>query len=267
MARLSTLFSRRTITAGRSYFDYQVAVAREAVIPWLSRRLALDGVRIGDFGAHQGGALEAFREDGRAAGGVGVELNEALVRSSPFVGDDRFHLVAGDLRRLDPALGDFDLVLLHDVLEHVVEVEPVVEAAARRLRPGGRLFVVFPPYGSVFGGHQHTAAGWARAAPFVHLLPAPLFFRLARPSANEYMAADDALADLRSVRSTRLTLARAEWAFVHAGLEVADRELFLVRPEHSLRYGLRPRGAGVLGRIPGLREVAVSGAYYLLARR
>ncbi len=266
MAGLSTFLSRRTVTAGLSYFDYQVEVTRLAVIPWLARRTLLDGVRIGDFGAHQGGALHAFREDGRAGGGVGVELNESLVRTSPFVPDGRFRLAAGDLLSLDPDLGDFDLVLLHDVLEHVVEVERVVEAAAARLRPGGGMFVVFPPYGSAFGGHQHTAAGWARAAPFLHFLPAPLFFRLARPGANEYMAAADALDDMRSVRSTRLTLARAERAFAQAGLRIADRELFLVRPEHSLRYGLLTRGAGALGWIPGLRELAVSGAHYLLTR-
>jgi hypothetical protein len=32
-----------------------------------------------------------------------------------------------------------------------------------------------------------------------------------------------------------------------------------------VRYALRPRGAGVLGRLPVLRELGVNGAFYLLA--
>jgi SAM-dependent methyltransferase len=267
MARLGTFFSKQTLTAGLPYFEYQLEAAREAVIPWLERRMQLDGIAVADFGAHQGGLLEALRRDDRVASAVGIELNADVVDKSPFVPDERFELVTGDLTALGPELGSFDLIVLHDVLEHVVEVDDVLRASAARLAPEGRLLVVFPPYGSAFGGHQQLAEGWARAAPFLHLLPAPLFFRLARPAAgNEYMTVEDALGDMQAVRRTRLTLAKAERAFKRAGLETADRELFLVRPEHSLRYGIRARGAGPLGRLPVVRELAVSGAYYLLQR-
>ena len=64
-----------------------------------------------------------------------------------------------------------------------------------------------------------------------------------------------------------MTLASAERAFARAGLEVVDRELFFVRPEYTVRYGLEPRGAGFLGRAPMLRELGVNGAFYLLERK
>ena len=267
MAGIGTFFSKQTLTAGLPYFEYQLEAAREAVIPWLDRRLPLEGIAVADFGAHQGGLLEALRRDGRVASAVGIELNADVVDRSPFVPDERFRLVAGDLTALDPELRVFDLIVLHDVLEHVVRVGEVLRAAVGRLARDGRLLVVFPPYGSAFGGHQQLAEGWARAAPFLHFLPAPLFFRLARPAAgNEYMTTEDALGDMRAVRRTRLTLTKAERAFAGAGLATADRELFLIRPEHSLRYGIRTRTAGPLGRLPGIRELAVSGAFYLLKR-
>ena len=264
MPRLGSFFGQSSLTGWSRYFDYQVAVAREAVIPWLRDRMPLEGVRIGDFGCHEGGMLHAFREDTGVAGGLGLELNSALVERSPFVADGSFRLEVGDLAT---ARGEetFGLVLLHDVLEHVGDVEAVVRASAARLAPGGRLFVSFPPYRSPFGGHQQYAAGAARALPYVHHLPKRLFLRVARPAATEYMTAADALEDLRSVRRTRLTLARAEAAFAGAGLRAEHCELFLVRPEHSLRYGVPTVGAGPLGAIPVLRELIVSGAYYLLA--
>ena len=49
-----------------------------------------------------------------------------------------------------------------------------------------------------------------------------------------------------------------------ASFETVARELFLVRPEYTVRYGLRTRRAGALGRIPGARELAVNGGFYLL---
>ena len=265
--RLANLFSPGTVTTGLPYFEYQRAVAREAVLPWLRPRVRLEGAAVADFGAHQGGLLDEVRASTGAASGLGVELNEAVVASSPFVSDERFRLEVGDLTALDPQAGPFDLLFLHDVLEHVVDVERVLAAAAARLTPGGRLFVAFPPYRSPFGGHQHLAAGWARAAPYLHYLPGRAFFRLARPGANEYMSSADSLSDLVSVRRTRLTLGRAEHAFGAAGLRVVARRLFLVRPEHTLRYGVPTVGAGPLGAWPVLRELAVSGAYYLLARQ
>ena len=62
------------------------------------------------------------------------------------------------------------------------------------------------------------------------------------------MTAEGARQDMLSIRRTGLTLSAAERAFERAGLEVVERELFLVRPEYMVRYGLEPRQAGVLGR-------------------
>jgi SAM-dependent methyltransferase len=160
----------------------------------------------------------------------------------------------------------FDLVLMHDVLEHIPDYEGAVVAVARALRPGGQLFVTFPPYFSPFGGHQHQSAGWVRNVPYLHVLPARVFFRTVRPTANEYMSAEGAREDMVSVRDTKLTLGAAERAFARAGLELVDRDLFLMRPEYTVRYGIKTRRARVLGRLPIAREALVGGGFYLVRR-
>jgi SAM-dependent methyltransferase len=257
---------RGHLLPGLSYFEYQRIVCRDIVVPWLAKRLKLEGLQVGDFGAHHGGMVDALRESGVVAGAVGVELNEEVVASSPFVPDEQFRLEVADVLVLAAARLDLDLVLLHDVLEHIPERGQALDAVRGLLRKDGYAFVSFPPYYSAFGGHQQYAGGLARVTPFVHYLPARLFYRVARPGEQEYMTAEGAHEDLVSVRSTRLTLAGAEQAFAGAGLHVVDRELFLVRPEYTVRYGLKARGAGALGRLPGFREVAVNGAFYLLQK-
>jgi SAM-dependent methyltransferase len=259
----AAIFSKEIVTAGLDYFEYQFRVAREVVLPWLERRIDLTGRRVGDFGCHEGGMLEALRTS-TVASATGFELNEAVVAASPFEPDERFRIEIADLTVMqDPPR--FDLVLLHDVLEHVHEPVRVLEAVRAALAPGGRAYVSFPPYWSAFGGHQHLAAGFARAVPYVHYLPARLFFRMAAPGDNEYMAHDDSMDDLVSVRRTRLSIAKAERAVAHAGLAVVSREFFLLRPEYTVRYGFPTVAAGALGSIPLVREVAVNGAFYLLA--
>jgi SAM-dependent methyltransferase len=259
-----TTTGREWITGGASYYEYQYSVGERVVGPWLRERMVIAGKAVADFGAHGGGMLDALRAAG-AASGVGLEINPAIVESSPFQPSDGFRLEVADLTALGPDGEKYDLVVLHDVLEHVPAAAAVLAAAERSLAPGGRVFVSFPPYYSMVGGHQHLARGWARAVPWVHYLPERAFVRLARPSDNEYMSARDSLDDMLSVRRTRLTLRKAERAFARAGLVVADSDLFVSRPEYTVRYGWPTVRAGVLGRLPAVREALVNGAFYLLA--
>jgi SAM-dependent methyltransferase len=253
-----------SLLRGSTYFDYQRRVCTEVVIPWLDKRLPLEGVQVGDFGAHQGGMVEALRESGKVSSAVGLELRKDIVDSSPFVGDGRFRLDIADLMSLEVATYQFDVVLLHDVLEHVPDPAGALRKVAAQVRPGGHIFISFPPYYSAFGGHQQLARGRARRVPFVHLLPARLFLHFASPADQEYMTAADSLSDMVSVREARLTIRGVERAFAEARLELVDSEFFLVRPEYTVRYGLAVRSAGLLGQLPTVREFAVNGAFYLV---
>ena len=205
---------------GMPYFEYQRLVCRDVVIPWLTTRMPLAGVRVGDFGSHHGGMLEALRQDGAAGSAIGLELNAEEVAVSPFVSDERFRLEVADVTTYDFEGRELDLVLLHDVLEHIPSYGVALDAARRALRTGGHVFVSFPPYYSGFGGHQQMAGGRVRLVPFVHFLPERVFLRVAAPAGNEYMSADGNYEDLVSVRRTKLTLGAAEKAFAQAGFHV-----------------------------------------------
>ena len=163
---------RGHLLPGFSYFEYQRIVCREVLIPWLEKRIALEGRLVGDFGAHHGGMVDALREWGHVAGAIGLELSEDVVASSPFVSDEKFRLEHADVLAPGSEIPKFDLVLLHDVLEHVPEYGRALDAIRSSLRAGGYAFISFPPYYSAFGGHQQYARGLARFTPFVHLLPA-----------------------------------------------------------------------------------------------
>jgi len=262
---LRHLADTSTLTGGGSYFDYQRRVAKEAILPWLAARLPLASIDVADFGSHSGGMIDVLREDGRVRSALGFELNRDVVAESPLRPDPLFRLTEADLLRLD-AHEEFDLVLACEVLEHVPATAELLRVARRALRPRGHMLVTFPPFWSPFGGHQQLASTAVRLVPYLQYAGRYRFLKLARLQDTNYMSAETALEDVTSVFATKLTLRRAERAFHAEGFRLADRTLWLLRPEYRVRYGVRPLGAGPLGTVPVVREALVTGAYYLLER-
>ena len=261
---LANLLDEATLSGGIPYFEYEYKVANEIVIPWLRRYVRFDRTTVGDFGCHQGGVLQAFRELDGVVAGQGFDVNAESIARSPFAGTADFRIQVGDILQLDPARHRFDLILIRDVLEHIARYREALLRAKACLKPGGHIFVSYPPYYSPFGGHQQVAGNWTRLVPYLHYLPKRMFFRLMRIADNAYMKAADSIGDLESVRATRLTLAKAERAFAVAGLQRRAAQYFLFRPEFKVRYGIPVIPAGPLAHLPVAREALVMGVYYLL---
>ena len=59
----------------------------------------------------------------------------------------------------------FDTIIMNDAMEHVAEPEKVLNEVYRVLKPGGKLYVNFPPYNHTFGAHLSDVIG----IPWVHL--------------------------------------------------------------------------------------------------
>jgi hypothetical protein len=161
--------------------------------------------------------------------------------------------------------GPFDLVLLRDVVEHLDNLEHVLGIVSSHLAPNGLVFVDFPPYYSPFGAHQQILPRRKlgplpyNKLPWIQLLPDALFLRLV---AGDTSANDE----VRRLRDIRLTLGKFERAVRRTPVRIRRRELHLLRPSFKLRYGLPVLGASFVGHVPGLRELLVTGAYFLLER-
>jgi SAM-dependent methyltransferase len=78
---------------------------------------------------------------------------------------DRFVFLARDAADTGFSDGSFDTIIMNDAMEHVARPEAVLAECMRVLRPGGRLYVNFPPYHHPYGAHLSDAI----AIPWVHL--------------------------------------------------------------------------------------------------
>lgn len=245
------------------YFREEAATTEKYFIPYLSGFIDVDNINVLEVGCGEGGNLLPFARRGCRV--VGVDLSEQRVRQAEsffsrecaagtFVCDDVMHY-RGDGRL-------FDLIVCHDVVEHIPEKGKMLLALKRLLAPGGRLFVAFPAWQMPFGGHQQIACSWVVShLPFVHLLPELAFSLMLR------LFGEDAskINELIGIRRTRCTVEMFEREAAYAGYTVCDRRLWLVNPHYEVKFGLRPiRLCRQLSALPYIRNFMASSCFYVV---
>ncbi len=142
-------------------------------------RVLVDGCGVGMYLAHL--AEEASRA-------VGLEIDFERAQTARQVADQ---VVCGVGEQLPFPSASFDLVLSHEVLEHVQDDRLAIREIVRVLRPGGRLALFCPNRGYPFETHGVYWGGRYRFGniPLVNYLPRRLRDRLA-PHVRAYTRGD-----------------------------------------------------------------------------
>lgn len=245
------------------YFREEAATTEKYFIPYLSEFIDVDNINVLEVGCGEGGNLLPFARRGCRV--VGVDLSEQRVKQAEgffsrecaagtFVCDDVMHY-RGDGRL-------FDLIVCHDVVEHIPEKGKMLLSLKRLLAPGGRLFVAFPAWQMPFGGHQQIAHSWVVShLPFVHLLPELAFSLMLRLFGED----ESKINELIGIRRTRCTVEMFEREAAYAGYTVCDRRLWLVNPHYEVKFGLRPiRLCRQLSALPYIRNFMASSCFYVV---
>lgn len=76
-----------------------------------------------------------------------------------------FKFLVEDASKMSFEDNSFDTIVMNDAMEHVAQPDKVLEEVYRVLKPGGKLYVNFPPYNHPFGAHLSDVIG----IPWVHL--------------------------------------------------------------------------------------------------
>lgn len=250
--------------ARKYYWGYMYGLAQEFMIPYLEEKgVAIRGADIIEIGCAEGGNLCAMEEYG-AGKLVGTDIAEVRLESardiSARLGIDITYS-SHDIIYQEPLeewRGRFDVAFLRDVIEHLDDATIALQNIRRVLKPGGALYVTFPPYYSPYGGHQQTLVNWASKVPFMHLLPEPIFEAMiasGRPADKE---------EVRRLRRIRMTTTKFRAAADKAGYSIADEKLYFLRPVFKMKFGINPVGANFLKPIPGMRDIVALEAGYIL---
>jgi SAM-dependent methyltransferase len=129
----------------------------------------LEGKEVLDLGCGHGGRTAHYLIAGNPKLIVGLEISHERVHvaahsARQLCDDDRMSFVAGYGESLPFADCSADIVLSYDVFEHVRDLPAVLSECHRVLRPGGRLYALFPPY---YGPRAHHL-DFVTTLPFLH---------------------------------------------------------------------------------------------------
>src|SRR3989344_256027 len=254
-----------------NFFEYQKEMARVAVLPFFkNQRLDLNKRLVADVGCGEGGIVAALAREYPAGNFVGFDAVKKHVIKARGRNIAKSNFEVYDILT-EPTSRDFDVIICRDVLEYAVDLKSALENLQTMCKPGGKIFVAFPPYYSPFGGHQHTLRGsYARFLPFIHLLPDIFFNRILenqRPDREgKESFIEGYLSDFRRVRKTKISITKFKKFCQELGLVIEAEEVYFIRPSIAMRYSLPIIKNRLFGRIPFFREFSSSGALYLLQK-
>lgn len=247
----------------RRYWQYEYDVAAKYMIPLLAQwEVPLREATMIDVGCGEGGGVCAMYDSGMHC--VGFDIEEHRIAMARLLqGERSIQWELGNLYGTELPFSDlqFDLVVLHDVFEHLDRKQEVLEKLKSYMKPDGNLMITFPPYFSAYGAHQQLLnASWVKI-PFFHLLPFALTWLLPHINGESSRIVEE----VQKLGILKMGMSKFEEIIAHGGLRVQGRQAYIIGPNH-IRFGLKPIPAGPIADIPLLREVACTGVVYLLSR-
>ena len=224
------------------------------------------GMNILEIGCGEGGNLLPFAEMGCHTTGVDIaacRIKEAKCYFSDCQVQGEF--IVGDIFKMERLDDKYDVVICHDVIEHVGDKETLLLKISHWLKADGVVFMAFPAWQMPFGGHQQISKSRLLAhLPFIHLLPDCLYETAIK------LCGEDAerTRELLSIKQTRITTEAFERLVNRTDFSMQHRLLWLVNPHYEVKFGLRPlKLPRTLSRIPYFRNFFCTSCFYILSRQ
>jgi len=251
------------------YFREQENTSRDYYVSFVKHWHGIyPGTRVLEIGCGEGGNLIPFARLGCSVTGidmVGFRIEEAREFFSERDCEGTF--LCADFMKADAPSDDarrYDIVLLHDVIEHVPDKQAFLSHIMKFMRPSAVLFVGFPAWQMPFGGHQQICRSrLCSHLPFFHLLPAPLYKAVLRGCGESGGAVDELL----EIKRCGVSVEQFERVAVRCGYRILGRTLWMVNPHYRQKFGLTPRKVGhLLARIPYLRNYISTSCWYCIKK-
>ncbi|HEV2830360.1 MAG TPA: class I SAM-dependent methyltransferase [Hanamia sp.] len=251
----------------KRYFDMQVLNAEKYVIPFIEKKFLIKpGMRVLEIGAGEGGVLKAFVNKGCT--GVGVELNESRVVNGRLwlkedIENGKLSFFVNDIYDTDINTlgGEFDIIVLKDVIEHIHDQARLIERLHSFLKPGGVIYFGFPPWQMPFGGHQQMCVHSLSKVPYLHLLPKFIYKNMLKLFKED----EGTVELLLEIKDTGISIERFEKIVEEKKYQTLEKTHYLINPIYEWKFGWKPKVQNSLvTKIPYLRNYITTCVYYLI---
>lgn len=247
------------------YFEESANSAQEYYIDYLKNFISIDSeTNILEVGCGEGGNLLPFAKAGCQVTGIdrsSTRISQAkdffirFGQNGNFITSDFFNIEVSIHKHL------YDIILVHDVIEHVEEKERFMAHLKSFLTHKGVVFWGFPAWQMPFGGHQQICHHKiCSKLPFIHLLPSFLYRTLLKAFGENQACIDE----LMEIKRCGVTIERFEELLKINGYKISGRILWLINPHYMQKFKLRPRKLNKsLSQIRYLRNFFCTSCFYI----
>lgn len=253
----------------KQYFDEQVYTTEKYVIPFVNEFMAITkDMAILEIGCGEGGNMKPFLDMGCQV--VGIDLNEGQIENAKVYFADHpnvanLKLILRDIYKMKPnELGEFDLIIMRDVIEHIPNQEKFMAYVKQFLKPTGKFFLGFPPWYMPFGGHQQIMNHkYFSKLPYYHLLPMPLY----KGVLNMVEKSEKIRNELVEIKETGISIERFRRIVKTENYNIDKEVMYLFNPNYEIKFGLNPKEQiGIVKAIPFFRNFLTTCCYYLISK-
>lgn len=242
------------------HFYEQQNFTKSYLLPYLRRYIPdFEKANILEIGCGEAGFLDILHQNGMLVTGIEIEPSriETALSKNP-----KLKILQGDItdsQIIQQAGQQYDVIVMRDVIEHIKDRDALFRNLYQLIKPGGYLYITFPPKFSGFAGHQQNGKTILRYIPYLHLLPVPLIKLLAKIFKEKPQVISQVILNYK----VGLTISHFTRLYRTYKFTPIVKDLFLIRPIFQLRFNLTPRRIPAL---PLLSEFLAFGCEYLLRK-
>ncbi len=251
---------------GAQYFNELARSSEKYFIPYINgvKRIS-PGMRVLEFGCGQGGILLPFARLGCEVTGVDLDVQKIEEGRRCFAAEGiGANLIASDLFLIDGYEDYFDVIICHDVIEHISDKSSFFRKIRDYVKKDGIIFFGFPAWQMPFGGHQQNCNTRIMShLPFVHLLPAVCYEYLMKAAGEP----EGVIREMLDIKKCATSVELFEKLAGQECLTVLDRTLYFINPHYEIKFGLRPRKLwSWVAAIPYVRNFFFTSCFYLVCK-
>lgn len=250
-----------------AYFTELANTSREFYLDYLQPFFEVKkGMNILEVGCGEGGNLLPFAENGCIVKGIDAcydRIEQAKEYFSLAQQPGTFECINFFDMKIPDEANKFDLVLIHDVIEHIDDKETFISKVKEYTKKDGIIFWGFPAWQMPFGGHQQICAGKISKLPFIHLLPMSLYRKLLQTMGES----EDCISELQSIKKCALTIENFENLIEQNGYNLLHRKLWFINPHYKQKFNLTPiELPGLFSNIKYFRNFFSTACFYVTQR-
>jgi SAM-dependent methyltransferase len=249
------------------YFEEQGITTKKYVIPYIEEILPITkDIRILEIGCGEGGNLIPFIEKGCEVAGVDISKSQ-IENAKKFINEkfpnSQVTLLSINIYDLSPEnIGNFDLILMRDVIEHIHNQDKFLQHLKNFLKPNGIVFFGFPPWRMPFGGHQQICKSKILSKmPYYHLFPRFLY----RATLKIFGENKTTIDELLEIKETGIGINKFQKIVEKNGYKFVKKTFYLINPNYETKFGLKPRKQiGLIKIIPFFRDFLTTSVYCII---